>query len=58
MCNKLFILTLPDLLSCCCGVVDGTGMQRSRITGCLASGLVELELQYVAHEVPKRKKII
>ena len=27
-------------------------MERSRMSGCLASGFVELELQYIAHEVP------
>ena len=35
---------LPDLLSRFFRLVDGAGMQRSRMSGCLTGGLVELEL--------------
>ena len=55
--NRMFtVLSLPNLPSCLCGIKDRASVQRALVSSCLTRCFMELELQYVTHEVSVMKK--
>lgn len=48
-------LSPPEFVSSLFGLVDVTGVQGTRVVGCLAQCLVKLELEDEAHKVPAKE---